>query len=344
MSAPDAPRVLVVRNDKLGDFLLAWPALAILRASLPAATLDVLVPEYTRSIAELCPSVDGVVLDPGPEAGATALLERLRAGRYDALLTLFSSTRVGFAGWRAGIPTRIAPATKLAQVFYNERVVQRRSRSLKPEFEYNADLARDYVRGLGAEVREVSGPYLGFDRDLVARLEAEFRARLEIPAEHVLVFLHPGSGGSANNLSLEQYATLARGLSSERGHTLIISAGPGEQAIAHDLHASLADISARVYESSAGLACFAQHLAFADLFVAGSTGTLHLAGALDCPTGAFYPRRRSSTPLRWQTLNSDGRRLAWSPPEGVGERDMSSIDVASAARELSERFLASGRS
>ena len=28
-------RILVVRNDKLGDFMLAWPALALLAQSLP---------------------------------------------------------------------------------------------------------------------------------------------------------------------------------------------------------------------------------------------------------------------------------------------------------------------
>ena len=41
--------------------------------------------------------------------------------------------------WKAHIPHRLAPATKLAQVLYNHRLVQRRSRSQKPEYEYNLD-------------------------------------------------------------------------------------------------------------------------------------------------------------------------------------------------------------
>lgn len=335
-----SPRVLVVRNDKLGDFLLAWPALALLRASLPGARLDVLVPEYTRAAAELCPSVDGVVLDPGPEAGAAELTGRLRAGDYDALLALFSTGRVAWAGWRARIPYRLAPATKWAQVLYSERLEQRRSRSEQPEHAYNSDLARLLVRRLGAEPVEVGPPYLAFDAAAVRARRERLCAELGLDAALRLVFLHAGHGGSARNLPLEHFARLGSALVSDRGHALVLSAGPGERATAERLAALLAGGAPHaIHESRAGLADFAQCVASADAFVAGSTGTLHLAGALDVPTAGFYPRRRSSTPLRWQTLNRPERRLAWCPAGDRPESDLASIDVLAAAREISARFL-----
>ena len=338
MTSP--PRILVVRNDKLGDFLLAWPALALLRASLPDAHLDALVPEYTREAAGLCPALDGVVLDPGPEAGVAALAERLRAGRYDALLTLFSTGRVAWAGWRARIPYRLAPATKWAQVLYNARLTQRRSRSEKPEHAYNSDLARHLVRHLGAAPVEVGPPYLVFEADEVRARRERLCAELGLAPDLRLVFVHAGHGGSARNLALERYAELGRALRSDRGHALVLSAGPGERAAAERLGALVGDgVPHAVHESRAGLADFARCVAGADVFVAGSTGTLHLAGALDVPTAGFYPRRRSSTPLRWQTLNRPERRLAWCPDAGVHESDMGSIDVVAAAREISAAFL-----
>lgn len=335
-----SPRILVVRNDKLGDFLLAWPALALLRASLPGARLDVLVPEYTRAAAELCPSIDGTVLDPGPEAGVRALVERLRAGRHDVLLTLFSTGRVAWAGWRARIPYRLAPATKWAQVLYSERITQRRSRSQQPEHAYNSDLARHLLRHLGARPVEVGPPYLHFDAGDVGARRERLCAELGLDASLRLVFVHAGHGGSAHNLPLEQFARLGRALVSDRGHALVLSAGPGERATAERLGELLGGaVPCAVLESRAGLADFARCVASADAFVAGSTGTLHLAGALDVPTAGFYPRRRSSTPLRWQTLNSPERRLAWSPAADRPESDLTSIDVLAAAREISARFL-----
>jgi ADP-heptose:LPS heptosyltransferase len=335
-----AERILVVRNDKLGDFMLAWPAIALLAESLPEAKVDVLVPEYTRELAEVCPWVDRVVIDPGRRAGVGELTRRLREGGWSSLIALFSTTRVALAARRAGIEYRLAPATKLAQFLYTHRIAQRRSRSEKPEFEYNNDLVRHFLAQRSASAVEVGPPYLRFDEELVEGLEREFRERHGVDGESLLVFLHPGSGGSARNLTVEQYARLADRLGSGRGHVLVVTAGPGEEGRARELARRVKGSRCVVHLSEGGLLRFAHHLAFADLFISGSTGTLHVAGALDRPTAAFYPRRRSSTPLRWKTLNSPGRHLAWCPEPGVPECDLSSIDLAAAARSISETFLA----
>jgi hypothetical protein len=60
---------------------------------------------------------------------------------------------------------------------------------------------------------------------------------------------------------------------------------------------------------------------------------------LNVPTAAFYTRRRSATALRWQTLNSPEKRLAFWPPSGADECDMNRIDVVKAAAEISRKFL-----
>src|SRR5690606_3329684 len=98
-------------------------------------------------------------------------------------------------------------------------------------------------------------------------------------------------------------------------------------------------INHTVFQSSGGLRNFAQHLQLADLFISGSTGPLHIAGALDRPTAGFYTRRLSATSLRWQTLNTPGRRLAFSPPATASAEDMSAIDIEAAADTISRKFL-----
>lgn len=329
-----------MRNDKLGDFMLAWPALALIKQSLPDDELHVLVPEYTREIAAACPSVDRVVVDPGPQSGVLALRSILRTNHYRALVTLFSTTRVGFAGWLARIPERVAPATKFAQLFYNHRVVQRRSRSLKPEHEYNADLARYALQILGAQAGTIQGPpYLEFESVTLDRLRREFLSSLGIDRDQYLVFMHPGSGGSAGNLELAQYAELGCRLISDRGHCIVISAGPGELDQAQRLARMLKRVNRAIFESTQGLLHYARHIALADVFISGSTGPLHIAGALNRITVGFYTRRLSATSLRWQTLSQAHRRLAFSPPPQAHEEDMGAIDVESAAEEISSTFL-----
>lgn len=332
-------RILLVRNDKLGDFMLAWPSLALLKKALPAAHVGVLVPAYTAPMAEICPWVDEVVLDPGAEAGGRVLRQQLGVFRADALLTLYSTPRVGYAAWRVGIPYRLAPASKLAQVFYNRRLVQRRSRSEKPEWEYNLDLVRCFLADHDLSAGKTVPPYLVFPTDEIATLRARFMQAQGIDEDALLLLIHPGSGGSANNLTLDQYAQLARDLAAARPLHIVIGYGPGEDAQAATLSSLLEPLPhSLLYPGS--LVDYARHIAFANLFISGSTGPLHLAGALDVPTAGFYPRRRSATPLRWQTLNSPQRHLAFVPEDGADESDMSRIDLKTAAQAIRQKLLA----
>jgi len=333
-------KILVVRNDKLGDFMLTCPTFALLREALPAARIDALVQDYTAPMAERFAGIDTVIRDPGPGWRNTlTLARRLRRERYDAAIVLFSTTRIGLALWLAGIPLRLAPATKLAQVFYNRRVRQRRSRSDKPEYAYNRDLALTLLRELGiAAPGPFTPPCLRFSEAEREATRKTFLARHGLPEDARLLFVHPGHGGSANNLSLKQYAELIRRLDPQAPWRVVITAGPGEADQAGLLAGELPEWQPVVHVSEEGLARFAQVLDLADLFISGSTGPLHIAGALDRPTAAFYTRRRSATSLRWQTLNAPERRLAFSPPETAAAEDMSQVDLAAAAEAIQARF------
>ncbi|MGE0081408.1 MAG: glycosyltransferase family 9 protein [Thiohalomonadaceae bacterium] len=334
-----SPKVLIVRNDKLGDFMLSWPSFRLLKEHLPDATLTAMVRAYTREAAEMCPWVDDVLIDPGSESGRHALVQALRARQFDAVITLFSTTRIGYACWRAGIPYRLAPATKVAQFFYNRRLVQRRSRSEHPEWVYNLQLVQRYLNDCGVgNLTAPAAPYLNFPHAELTELRSRIIHEHAIDPNARLVFVHPGSGGSAVNLDLAGYAALLQQLRSEHPIAYMITAGPGEQPRAADLATRLTPAKSVVLAPT-GLREFARLIACADLWISGSTGPLHIAGALDVPTAAFYPRHRSATALRWQTLNSPERRLAFSPPENADERAMDAIDLAVAAAEISRRFL-----
>lgn len=323
--------------------MLAYPSFALLKENLPDVRLYALVSPYAKPMAEVCPWIDQILIDPastGKWPSAFPLANLFREERFDAIITLYSTTRVGLAAALAKIPNRLAPSTKFAQVFYNERLAQRRSRSEKPEYLYNQDLVRYFLEIQDIPIKnEPAPPYLRFDEHRVYQLRSTFCQSHGIEPECRLIFIHPGSGGSARNLSIDQFALLASKLNSKNGHHIVVSAGPDELEQTEAVCALLDDTPHSVYHSTKGLRTFAEQIRFADLFVSGSTGPLHIAGAMDIPTAAFYPRRRSSTALRWQTLNSPAHRLSFSPEADEESEDMQSIDVIKAARVISERFL-----
>ncbi|MDG3086910.1 glycosyltransferase family 9 protein [Vibrio hannami] len=333
-------KILVVRNDKIGDFMLAWPSFAMLKQSLPDCHITALVPKYTVDLANLCPWIDSVLIDPtknGEKEAINKLAQEIKKERFDASINLFSTTYNAKLVWNAKIPYRLAPATKLAQIFYNRRIKQKRSQSAKPEYEYNLDLIRAFLKDIKTNIVEPTTPYLEFSGDELFTQRGKLASQLSIDVNKKWLFVHAGSGGSANNLSLEQYADLITGIKQEK--EVILTAGPGEEEKAKELLKLLSkqDELSVVYDKNDGLVDFACSIACADLFVAGSTGPLHIAAAIDVPTIGFFPRKRSATPLRWKPINSEGRHIAFCPPEAddkANQENMSRIDINTTLKEI----------
>ena len=336
-------KLLIVRNDKLGDFILSLPTFRLLKECLPEYEIHAFLPNYTKDIALQSSYIDQVISDPGSTAPLkiqfNTLLE-IRKQNYDAVITLFSTTRVGVFSFVSGIKYRLAPATKLAQLFYNHRLTQRRSKSLKPEYEYNIDLAVKFLNDKNISFeRQENNPYLQFNEDEINVVRREFCDEYKLNIESKFIFIHPGTGGSATNLDIEQYASLAKSLQVDLNTVFVITAGPSELDYAKRLSNLLGETPHIVYNSTKGLVNFAKIINLCELFISGSTGPLHIAGALNRPTAAFYQRRRSATPLRWQTLNSKDIRLAFTPPESTSESDMSKIDILEAASIINKQYL-----
>ncbi len=323
-------KLLAVRNDRLGDFMLAWPALQTLHLSLPSAELTVLAREYTAPLGALCRGVSHVLCTPGLHgefARAHALGRLLRPYRFDAAVALFSRFDIALGLVLAHIPLRVAPATKLAQLLYSHRLRQHRSRSVKPEWLYNVELVEFFLSQLGvARIVRATSPYLVFPADGVAEARRELLQSFDEDFTRPLVFLHPGHGGSSPTLPAHAFGSIGQALA-KAGAALIVSEGPADEEASAAVVRALGSVPHKVYRSRAGLVEFARHVAAANLFVSGSTGPLHIAGALDVPTVAFYPRHRSASAIRWQTLNTAERQLSFMPPREAEEHDFGAINL-----------------
>jgi len=333
-------KILLVRNDRLGDFLLAWPAFLLLRKALPQVEIEALVPAYTTPLAAICPSIDRVRTeepDLSRNWNGKQFRAALRGCEADWALVFATRFPLAFALWRSGIPHRLAPATKIDQLFYTHRLIQHRSRSVKPEWLYNVELARHALTLWGCQIPILPGPpYLWMEPAEVQKNRTEFVECQGLWGNPKLVFLHPGHGGSAQNWTPEAYAYLGSRLLVDPRVALVITAGPGEEELARRVVDGIPHQDrTRLYVSREGIVRFAQHVAFADLWISGSTGPLHLAGALNRPTVAFYPKQRSACALRWETINDAKNRLALEVEEGEQEQE----DLDRAVRLIRERFL-----
>lgn len=310
-------KLLVIRNDKIGDFMVCFPAFAMLKQSLPDIEITALVPNYTAPLAKLCPSIDKVIIDTANKKDKTEfnrILQAVKKEQFDAVICFVSDWYNAKLTFLSGIKYRLAPATKLFQFLYNHRLTQRRSQSAKAESEYNLDLARAFLAKHNIQITEPSTPYLQFGADILQAQKAKLSDQLKISSDKKWLFVHSSTGGSANNLSVEQYAQLIQGILAKFDCYVVLTAGKGESEKANELAQKINQPKVVVYDKNEGLADFSRSLACADLFIAGSTGPLHISGALNIPTVGFYPSRLSAIPRRWRPINDADKHIAFCPP------------------------------
>ena len=74
-----------------------------------------------------------------------------------------------------------------------------------------------------------------------------------------------------------------------------------------------------------------------DVFISGSTGPLHVAGALNIKTVGFYPAKKSSTSLRWDTINNQNNKLFFEDTD-IFSQDIQ-VDIQSVAAEIFDKLL-----
>ncbi len=292
-------RILIVRTDKLGDFITALPACCALKKYDPSNRIVVCVAPLNRELAEACDFIDEVVVDDG--GPLFSLAAKLRAARIDVSVTLFSDTRTALAQFLARIPRRIAPATKLAQIFYTDRVAQRRSRVEMAEFEYNLALGKTLFADLASDCPQ---PLLRFGEEETDAIYRNFCERYGITKP--VVAFHPGFGGSSDaNWTLDEYLELIRSLRDRRDIQIILTFGPDEEALRREATRKAQGLDVVFYTSRDGLVAFAKLLSRFRLFVSTSTGTYHLAAAVGTPTLTFFADSLFASVKRWKAVSEE---------------------------------------
>src|SRR5262249_12217220 len=131
-----APRILIVRNDRIGDLALTLPAIEALRRHLPHAHLTLLASHYAGPLLDAHPAIDELLLDD-PDHNFWQLAGRLRRGRFDAALVINTNTRNSLAIRLAGIRRRVCWGYKpLGWLSATDRVMLRRSHPPVHEAEF----------------------------------------------------------------------------------------------------------------------------------------------------------------------------------------------------------------
>ncbi len=293
------PKILLVRNDGLGDFILTLPIISALRAQLPHARIYVLAARSLHSMAAFLPEIDGWVTDPGcllkrHRKGKSALqldteyqnlVREVSAYRFDLAIFCYAEKRSARLARDAGIPYRLGPLRRSFFTKFNLWYYIPRRKASQSEFQLNLKILRSL------------------------RLENKFRfPRAELPplAEKLeasrYIVMHPYKrSGTALVWPIENFQALARHYSAQKRKVVVI----GDRDDAEVLHAYFGAIPQVKIRTDLNLVQTAALLKGAEHFFGNSSGPLHLAALVGPPHPGFYPQNKTASPTRWRTLPTE---------------------------------------
>lgn len=299
-------RVLLVRNDHLGDLVLCLPVADALRRAGYGVVLC--VAEGLQDLPGLELVADRVVWRRGGES-LGSFAERLDAEGCGVMLVFAPGRENAALAARVRVPVKVGHAAKPYNWgVFNRWVTVRRSHPPMAETAYMEAFCR--AAGLDVSVDR------GFRLPWPSGVE-DFRRRFGVG----YVTVHPGGRGSAENLGPGEWMVLASGLARRMrgGRRVCVVLGPAEEGFEGMVRERLAGVEGAEVVTGLSLAGLAALVAGAGLVVSGSTGPMHLAAVYGARTFSFFPLRRRQSPLKWRPL---GWRGLWAsvPREGELER------------------------
>jgi lipopolysaccharide heptosyltransferase II len=303
--APAAPkRILLMRIERIGDLLMALPAIRDVRTLAPDAEIDLVVGGWNADLAGAIPFVTRVeVMNASwlARAGEGRTLIDLvrqarswRSRRYDLAINFEPDLRSNYftaaarAAWTAGYRSGGGGPLLDVALDYDQRA-------------HTTDNARRLV---AAAFGRTPAPVPAAPLLTIPQHAHDAARHLLRPAAGPLVGVHASGGREIKQWDPARFAAVARRLIDERGATIVLTGSAGDRALVDAVARALP--ASQVIDASGdrNLLVTAAILQRLDLFVTGDTGPMHLAAAVGAPIVAVFG---PSDPARYAPTGAHDR-------------------------------------
>ena len=326
-------RIIIARTDKIGDLILSIPSFFMVKKMYPDAEITLLVRNYNYNIVKSLPYINRVVqIDRYRQK---ELLEKIEYFNADVFIALYVDDFVMQLAKASKAKLKIGPLSKLKSFFtFNKGVLQKRSKSIKHEAEYNLDLIKKLDKKLFEERFEINTA-IYLDKNNIESAEQFFKDNNI--GKKVLV-VNPFMGGSAKNISDDQYAQLLTKLiDREKDLDVIITAHISDEDRGLSLIEKIGRERIYLFANGGELLNIGAVIDKSKVYFGGSTGPTHIAGSLQKSIVALYPKKPSQSPTRWGVFGNDD--VTYIIPDENSKENYKHKNFDSYNEEIEERII-----
>ena len=307
MTTVSPEKILVIQLRRVGDVLLATPAVRALRGAFPEARIDFLVEEAARPVLEDNPRIDRILVrGRGDGLGrAITMLRDVRRARYDVVVDFLGNVRTAIVALASAAPRRLSYRHPVLRLFYTSTPASQHEPRymVLNKLAVLADLGLDPRAGGDLEELrpEMSVPQSADD------YVSDFLQEEGLADASPLVSIDPTSRSDTCRWTAEGFAELADRLTDTYGARVVFLWGPAER---DDVAALAARCRHRhVIAPATDLKQLAALIGRCDLHIGNDSGPRHIAVARDTPTLTVMGSTHES---KW-TFPSELHRVVFEP-------------------------------
>jgi heptosyltransferase III len=288
--------LLFVRTDRIGDVVLSLPLAELVKKHYPDCRITFLLKDYTKSLAEGHPFIDDILTlkEKNKKINLINNIRQIKKNSYDVVVVVYPTFITSLIIFLSGIPQRIGTGYRWYSLLFNYKLYEHRKNALRHELEYNINLLKYF----GIE-EYVNPANVNFNLKIAPINDKRVRTILKVKGidlKKPVIIIHPGSGGSAVDLPLNKFKELIESIHNSLKAEILITGTNSEMNLCHDLF-----VPGKT-KNLAGLFDLAELKAlinYSDIFIANSTGPLHIAAALGKYVIGFYPKIAACSKERW---------------------------------------------
>jgi ADP-heptose:LPS heptosyltransferase len=284
--------IMVVRNDRFGEFLLNIAAFRALKEDFAGAKITAIVDPCVKDLTEFIPYLDEVILWKAKKHSLIELFKftkLIKSRNFDLAIMLNPSKELNIATFFSGIPIRVGYSHKCSFLL-THKLKDAKHLGLKHEVDYNLDLV-----GLIQAKTQDTSISLSIDSQILSSLfnGADFSQNKD------LIAIHPFTSDPIKQWPQERFYALAKILSEGQNLRVVIIGGPHERGRSLELFANLGDKVLNM-TGRTNLKELAVLLKKCKLLVSGDSGPVHLACAVGTKVVAIFRNDIAGKgPIRW---------------------------------------------